>query len=78
MEQFETIFIKIGAFSEFDPPVIDFGKGRVTFDTLAGKNGNNLIWIPEGQNYKVTTKNSSVGNFKSNNTRLYTNLPPKN
>ena len=104
-------------FQNLTPPVIDFGKGRLTFDILAyisrtkrlvhldsltflflmvqaliwhiiqhdwsififlslyvlkfkmaakrltGKNGNNLIWIPEGQNYKVTTKNSSVGNF---------------
>ena len=30
---------------------------------LTGKNGNNLIWIPEGQKYKVTTKNPSVGNL---------------
>ena len=30
---------------------------------LTEKNGNNLIWIPEAQNYEVTTKIPSVGHF---------------
>ena len=38
-------------------------KFKMAAKQMVGKNGNNLIWIPEGLNYKETTKIPSVAKF---------------